>query len=117
MAVHSGKLYCGTLPSGRVYSLRSGQCASMDSELPPGWHHLVAVRAEGELRLYLDGALVGQSPDRAQYKLDNDQPLLIGFGSHDYFRGTMRDVRLYGRALTAAEIEQLAHNTQLRGSQ
>ena len=29
-----------------------------DHALPGGWHHLAAVRADGLLRLYVDGALV-----------------------------------------------------------
>ena len=42
------------------------------------------------------------------YDLSNDQPLLIGFGAHDYFNGLMSDLRLYNRALTEPEIIGLA---------
>jgi hypothetical protein len=42
------------------------------------------------------------------YDIANDQPLQIGFGAHDYFNGKLNDVRLYNRALTSNEIEQLA---------
>ena len=35
-------------------------------------------------------------------------PLRIGLGAYDYFRGSLSDLRLYGRALTAAEVAALA---------
>jgi hypothetical protein len=108
MAVHGGKLYCGTLPSGHVFSLQSGQCASHDDELPPGWRHVAAVRAGKALRLHLDGKQIATTPVSERLDLTSGQPLQIGFGSHDYFHGRMRDVRLYRRALTAAQVKSLA---------
>ena len=58
MAVYQGRLFCGTLPSGNVLSLEAGKNVTHDHALPGGWHHLAAVRADGKLRLYVDGALV-----------------------------------------------------------
>lgn len=113
MAVCGGQLYCGTLPAGHVYSLQSGQCASYDDELPPGWHHLAAVRDGRALRLYLDGAPVATAPAPARLDVSSGRPLQIGLGSHDYFNGRLRDVRLYGRALTPSELRALAE-TQAR---
>lgn len=109
MAVCGGNLYCGTLPSGHVYSLQSGLCASDDHELPPGWHHVAAVKAPRKLTICVDGKQVGAcSGDGASFDLTNARPLLIGFGSHDDFNGRMREVRLYGRALLPGEVERLA---------
>jgi hypothetical protein len=42
--------------------------------------------------------------------LTNDQPLRIGLGGHDYFNGSLSDLRLYGRALSAEEIAQAMGN-------
>ena len=111
MAVFQGRLFCGTLPSGRVHALEVGQSVTYDRELEAGWRHLAAVREGGRLSLYVDGKLVASSsptPDAPPLDLTNDQPLRIGLGEHDYFRGSLSDLRLYGRALTAREIAALA---------
>ena len=74
-----------------------------------GWHHLAAVKTKNHLQIYLDGKRVAQSTafNPGQYELRTKQPLKIGFGQHDYFNGKMRDVRLYSRALTPAEVARL----------
>ena len=111
MAVYQGKLFCGTLPSGHVLSLEAGKCVTYDHELKPDWRHLVAVRSDDRLKLYVDGRLAATSSpfNPADYDLSNDRPLRIGFGEHDGFNGRMRDLRLYNRALSDAEVADL-HN-------
>ena len=110
MAVYQGKLFCGTLPSGHVYSLEAGQNVTYDRELAPGWRHLVATRDGARLRLYIDGQFAAETASPARMALDvaNDVPLQIGFGQHDHFCGRLADVRLYDRALEAAEAAALA---------
>ena len=110
MAVFGGRLFCGTLPSGHVFSIEAGKSVTYDHALPAGWVHLAAVRDVDQLRLYVSGKLVATSGKfRADhYDLSNDKPLMIGFGAHDYFNGKLKDVRLYRRALTQDEIEKLA---------
>ena len=109
MAVYQGRLFAGTLPSGRVLSLEAGKSVTYDRELPPGWRHIAAVKARGRLSLYVDGERVATSSvfDSADYDLSNQQPLKIGFGAHDHFRGRMRELRLYGRALSEDEVRAL----------
>jgi hypothetical protein len=106
MAVHNGKLFAGTLPAGRVFVLEAGKSVTCDHELEPGWRHLAAVRAGDRLQLYIDAELVGTSSsvNPAEYNLSGDQPIKIGFGAHDYFNGRLRDLRLYNRALSSAEV-------------
>ena len=110
MAVYDGRLFCGTLPSGRVRSLGAGRMATCDSTLAAGWRHVVAVRQEDRLKLYLDGQCVAASGTfhAADYNLTQDAPLKIGIGGHTYFNGLMSDLRLYHRALTEREITALA---------
>lgn len=115
MAIFQGRLFAGTLPSGHVHSVEIGRNVSYDRALPSGWVHLAAVRDTNQLRLYVDGKLVASSAlfDSAEassdeYDISNDHPLQIGAGAGDYFNGKMRDLRLYPRALTTQEIEQLA---------
>lgn len=109
MAVYRGKLFCGTLPSGRIYSLEAGKSVTHDRSLAPSWRRVAAVRSGRTLKLYVDGkAVVASTPfEPARYDISNALPLRIGFGGHDYFNGSIRDVRIYGRALTEAELGEL----------
>ena len=63
----------------------------------------------GGLKIFVDGKRVGESAplDPARFDLTANTSLKIGFGEHDYFHGALRDVRLYGRALSDCEISRL----------
>lgn len=110
MAVFQGQLFCGTLPSGHVHALTAGKCVTYDRELSAGWHHLAAVRQGNRLRLCVDGKQVAESTAfaPADFDLGGDLPLKIGFGPHDYFNGSLADLRLHSRAIDAGELAQLA---------
>lgn len=111
MAVYRGKLFCGTLPSGHVHSLEAGKNVTWDHVLQSGWRHVVAMREGRRLKLSVNGSEMAISSefDPLDYDLSCDSPLQIGFGAHDYFNGRIRELRLYRRALTEAEIRSLAH--------
>ncbi len=104
----------GTLPGGRVLSIEAGKNATYDTALKPGWRHIAACRETNRLTVYLDGQLVASSSafNAADYDLSNTKSLKIGFGSHDYFNGELKDLRLYGRALTKADVAQLHQMSQ-----
>jgi len=109
MAVFQGKLFAGVLPSGHVHAIEAGNCVTCDHELAPGWRQLAAVREGGLLKLYVDGELAAASTpfDGAGYNITNTCPLTIGFGAHDYFNGRIKDLCIYGRALTVDEMAAL----------
>jgi hypothetical protein len=109
-SVYDGKLFFGTLPAGRVVSLETGRSATHDHELASGWKHVAAIRNGNVLELYVDGQRVARSSsfNPSDFDLSNDQPLTIGFGSHDYFHGKICDVRMYRRALKPEEVRELA---------
>ena len=110
MAVHRSRLFCGTLPSGRVWSLLAGQGVASERALEPGWRHVAAVRVGNETTLYIDGEFDTGFVLRSGAPIDvnSSAPMLLGSGAQDFFKGRMADVRVYGRALDAAEVRHLA---------
>lgn len=109
MAEYQGRLFCSTLPSGRVHAYTVGAMATWDKELPAGWQHVAAVKTGRELALFVNGNPVGTAAgDMSDYDLTSDQPLRIGLGANDYFAGSIADVRWYNRALTADELREMS---------
>lgn len=111
MAEHYGKVYCSTLPSGHIYSYEAGKSVSWGKSFPDGWHHVVALKSASILELYVDGSLVDKShiPDSLTFNLDSSEPMKIGFGQNNIFKGKIEDVRLYERVLNEHEIKLLAN--------
>jgi hypothetical protein len=114
MAEHRGEVYCSTLPSGQVYSWQAGRLATSRREFPSGWHHVAAVKTDGRLELYIDGALdsVSEEFDAAAYRLDAETSLRIGSGPNDFFAGELSDLRIYRRSLNESEIQSLAEGLE-----
>ncbi len=116
MAEHDGELFCSTLPSGHVYAYSQGTQVAWGYSFPNGWHHVAAMRSQGTLILALDGRQIARSkinPKSAtnrdvRYNLTNPSELRIGSGIHGTLGGQLSDVRIYGRALSAEELQALA---------
>ena len=110
-AEFGGRLYCGTLPSGRVYSNEAGLNVTWDRELSDGIHHVAAVRDRTTLSLYLDGMEVARRTATGSEPADlsPDVPIRIGYGIHDSFRGRLGDVRLYRGALSPQDIRAIVN--------
>ena len=89
----------------------NGACCtfvSSTSALPVNtWTHVAATYDGTRIRFYVGGALVASQAATGSYQV-NASPLWIGgnavYGEH--FKGKLDDVRVYGRALTPAEILQ-----------
>jgi len=110
MAEQGGRLFCSTLPSGRVHVYEAGTNAQAGTTFPQGWQHVTAVRTNDELALYLNGeqTVLRKLPaEEKAYDLSSGQPLRIGFGENNYFLGHLADVRLYQRALEPEELKAL----------
>lgn len=127
MTIFNGRLYCGTgtcqartsnanldTDAGKVFAWEAGKNVSYDDDLGTKWRHIVAVRKNDRIRLYIDGKLVSTSEkfDPSAYDLSNDRPFLIGFGAANYFHGSIRDVRLYNRGLSGLEARALFEQTK-----
>jgi L-amino acid N-acyltransferase YncA len=76
---------------------------------PGTWYHIVAIAAQGEHRLYVDGTLQDVVP--GPFGSHAAQPLHIGRKGTDessfLFRGAIDDLRLYDRALGAGDVATL----------
>jgi hypothetical protein len=72
------------------------------------WSHVSGSWDGATMKLYVNGQLVGSTPMLGPI-LTSDRPLRIGgtgvFGGLEYFDGRIAEVRVYDRALSAAEIE------------
>jgi len=92
-----------------------------DTQLPGdlSWHHVAATFTPDEVVLYVDGAAAGTheplrplpqfSGANLQIGLSDESPNASGPPeASDAFNGIIDDVRIYDRALTAAEIAALA---------
>ena len=93
-------LYLGTLasswqPCDSQYNL---------SGLAAGWHHLAAVGTGGVTRFYIDGSFVGTSPGQSTSYVST----IGNYGSSWICANTRDDIRIYQRALSAAEVATLA---------
>ena len=77
---------------------------------PDVWHHLVGVWSGATATLYLDGAAIGEvDAPAAAYDAG---AFVVGADDNDgylyFWRGAIDEVRFYDRALSEAEIVQLA---------
>jgi hypothetical protein len=109
MAEHRGRVYCSTLPSGRIHAFSVGGQAGWGHTLSSAWHHVIAAKSATALALYVDGRRVAETslPDAGSYALDSEAPLRLGFGMNGPFPGRLSDVRLYRRTLNGGETEAL----------
>jgi hypothetical protein len=93
--------------AGNVYALAAGMATPIDST----WHHLAGTSGAGGMKIYLDGVEAGSAGNNLPPIFDGPDQIGVGHqpGSslHDH-TGQIDDVRIYGRALTAAEILNLA---------
>ncbi|MCF7907604.1 MAG: LamG domain-containing protein [Candidatus Omnitrophica bacterium] len=71
------------------------------------WHHAMCVFDYPWARLYVDGQEV-HSCNCAGTPVTSADPLTVGYaGYHQYFRGSIDQVKLYDRALSGAEVQAL----------
>lgn len=89
--------------NGTDYKITLNSYPSSDT-----WHHLVAVRRNSVMELYLDGTLAGSANCSSQTINDFYHWMFIGFTwLEDEFRGKMDDINLFERALSGSEIQSL----------
>ncbi len=79
---------------------------------PNNWYHVVGTFDDENLKIYLDGELVGEkaTPKNAPVMVWNDNNIEIGGrpdtnGGANLYKGLLDELAVYDRALTAAEVE------------
>ncbi len=101
--------------SGSLEFLLTGVTNGTLSTIPPSvnaWHHLAATYDGSSLiSLYIDGQLATQQVASGSVPVTTD-PLAIGnkptgTNASNFFNGTLDDIRIYGSALTPAQVAQL----------
>jgi hypothetical protein len=81
------------------------------------WHHVVYTygAAVGGQQVYVDGVLEASGVKNAS-DFDWQERINIGFShdaARDYFEGVLGDVRVYGKALSEAEVQQVMRGNPL----
>lgn len=73
------------------------------------WHHFAGVYDSNALRLYVDGVLVDEEPLVGYIPEGASSPLVMGGYSSggDPLPGSVDEVKLYARALSASEIQDI----------
>jgi hypothetical protein len=78
------------------------------------WYHAAMVKAEGQIRLYINGQEVGSATDNSVFNPGDTFGIALGILDHErvqddkrLLQGAIDDVRVYDRPLSQAEIQSL----------
>ncbi|MBT5717580.1 MAG: SUMF1/EgtB/PvdO family nonheme iron enzyme, partial [Opitutae bacterium] len=78
--------------------------------IPNQWNNIIQIWNSSSLALYINGFLQSETPTFGSLAL-GDQPIRIGGGAPEsfplWFNGSIDDIRIYDRALSAEEIRLL----------
>ena len=105
-------------PCARLrFVLGNGGQTRLDSSVTMGvgeWHHVAATFVQPEMKVYVDGVLAGTASHNYALAHHAGADLLLGAADHSLYpmssfaNGGLDDVRIYDRALTVVEIDELA---------
>lgn len=76
------------------------------------WHHLAGVRDQEQkkARFYVDGVLIDEIDDQTQ-DINSGQSVWIGEHLNRFYKGLIDDVKVWDRALSAAELDKSRSGT------
>lgn len=82
---------------------------SVNGLLDNTWHHLTAQRSGNSFEVYIDGSLVSSTTANVG-TVTSTEPLMLGTSTaiSSEYDGLLDEVRIYNRALSTAEIGELA---------
>lgn len=102
---------------GLRFVLANGWQTRLDSSVTLGlgeWHHVAATFSQPDMKVYVDGALVGSANHDYALSHDATADVFVAAADHKYYPmgsflpGAMDEVRIYNRALTAQEVADLS---------
>jgi len=111
-----GQGYLGSTGNQIVFHDSDGSSSWYDSVSPTNlspnqWFHVCVTDSGGSIRIYLNGDLDRSSDEGYGIPSGIDAPIWVGqMHYRAYFNGSMDDLRVYNRALGAAEIAELHQN-------
>ncbi|MFH1585492.1 MAG: LamG domain-containing protein, partial [archaeon] len=71
------------------------------------WHHIATTGNATSMNIYIDGVLSSSRVADSRSDATLDTHITIGGGAAGYFNGTIDEVRVWNRSLSASEIYQL----------
>jgi len=112
--IEFSKRYTNAAGAGATALLDSPDLAGA-AHLDGKWHHVAAVTTPSGMRLYFDGVEVNTSNRGEDIRYDQGRDFWVGrhgnnLATYD-FEGNVDEVFVHGRALSAAEIAELAKQT------
>jgi subtilisin family serine protease len=83
------------------------------------WHHVVGIRNGSNAYLYVDGVLENSTDSFISGNLSNNASFIIGHKTFDwpdaeFFKGSLDEIVIFRRALSADEVKALYDNTANR---
>ena len=101
---------------GEFYQNSTATIVSSGTVNNGAWHHVALVSSGNSQTMYLNGAVVGTLSGTVNHYGNNVNQLGAGYtaswpggnGNWMYFSGSLDDVRLYNRAISASEVSALA---------
>jgi len=88
-------------------------CVSPTNLIPNQWYHVAATDNAGQIRIYLNGELDESCDDGYGIPPIINAPITIGnvmtrrWGPQFFFNGKIDDARIYDRALSAEEVQEI----------
>jgi hypothetical protein len=76
------------------------------------WYHVAAVQSTGQVEYFVDGASIGTKSNASAYGSSAAKPANIGANNSSvaFMKGSIDEVRVYNRALSAQEVTTLYAN-------
>lgn len=83
---------------------------------PDSWQHIAVTYDGSEMKIYHDASLIASTPYSQKIRSESSRDIIIGFysgGGGYIFKGLIDDARIYSRALTQPEIEDIYQGNEV----
>jgi len=104
---------CGVYQSRILCNAKNNVNGKTSSVIDTGWHHIVAIRdsSPAVTTIYVDGTDVTGTTNTSWYSIGSTAQTRIGRamvdGDGSFLAGQLDDIRVYSRALSAGDVNQL----------